>query len=424
MPVVLTASPFRSTGRRLLLAVALVLVVAGSLLGGTPARASAATVNSPMEWQFLDLLNSYRAAQHVPVVAMSSGATGVARPWSGHMAATNTLAHNPAMVSQLAHVAPSWSTLGENVGEGYSVSTLNQAFINSAPHRANMVNAAYNYVGIGVVTSGSTIWVTVDFVGSRTALAVEPRPSASPAPAISTDFAGRGSADKAIYRPSTGTWYILGRTPFHWGEPTDLPVPGHYSGTAAALPALFRPSTGQWFFWGLPTVSFGQAGDIPTPGDYDGDGRTDIAVFRPSNETWYVRNHAAVQFGQAGDVPVPAAYAGGRTAQIALWRPGNGTWYVRGHAAVQFGQTGDIPVPGQYDGGSAEITIYRPSQGMWYVRNHAAVRYGSPGDVPVPAVFLGGRTTLIAVWRPSDGGWYLCGHATQRFGVRGDRPLH
>ncbi len=57
--------------------------------------------------------------------------------------------------------------------------------------------------------------------------------------------------------------------------------------------AIFRPSTGEWFilrsedatYYSYP---FGTTGDIPAPGDYDGDGRFDATVFRPSDSTWYV----------------------------------------------------------------------------------------------------------------------------------------
>jgi len=41
---------------------------------------------------------------------------------------------------------------------------LNVAFDHSPEHYANIVKPGYNKVGIGVVVSGGTIWVTFDFV--------------------------------------------------------------------------------------------------------------------------------------------------------------------------------------------------------------------------------------------------------------------
>ena len=114
------------------------------------------------------------------------------------------------------------------------------------------------------------------------------------------DYDGTGRTDYPIWRPSTGTWWIL--SSFNpalyfdqaWGIPGDVPVPADYDGDGVTDIAIWRPSTGTWFIipssnptqyivqqWGLP-------GDIPVPGDYDNDGITDFAVFRPSTGTWYI----------------------------------------------------------------------------------------------------------------------------------------
>ncbi len=57
--------------------------------------------------------------------------------------------------------------------------------------------------------------------------------------------------------------------------------------------AVWRPSTGQWFILGGPgsqqTIAvWGQSGDSAVPGDFDGDGKTDFSIFSPSTNTWWV----------------------------------------------------------------------------------------------------------------------------------------
>ena len=48
---------------------------------------------------------------------------------------------------------------------------------------------------------------------------------------VPADFDGNGGSDIAIFRPSTGDWYIL-RSPtplvFHWGQNGDVPSPAAY----------------------------------------------------------------------------------------------------------------------------------------------------------------------------------------------------
>ncbi len=76
-----------------------------------------------------------------------------------------------------------------------------------------------------------------------------------------------------------------------------------FDGDGRAELAVWRPSTGYWYVKGQPTVLYGQNGDKPVVADFTGDGLADRAG-RPSNGTLYVRGQAAVVYGQNGDVPL------------------------------------------------------------------------------------------------------------------------
>ena len=269
-----------------------------------------------------------------------------------------------------------------------------------------------------------------------TALTVSPTMTYGPIAAHLGDFDGDGRADIAVFRPSSGYWFIIPSsnrsTPIlqQWGEQGDIPVRGDYDGDGQADVAVWRPSNGTWFV--IPSSNpataiirpWGTLGDIPVPGDYDGDGKTDFAVFRPSNGTWYIipsSNPGSLivrQWGVNGDIPVPGDYDGDGETDLAIFRPSNGGWYIlpsSDPSAPRFqswGTQGDVPVPGDYDGdGRTDFAVFRPSNGVWYIipsGNPLAPivkQWGAIGDIPVPTEYDG--ITDIAVWRPSNGFWYI-----------------
>jgi hypothetical protein len=102
-----------------------------------------------------------------------------------------------------------------------------------------------------------------------------------------------------------------------FGLPTDVPVSGDYDGDGRADIAVFRPSTGVWYLLrstaGFSAVHFGLTGDTPMQADFDGDGRADISVFRPSSKVWYHLRSSdggfnARLFGELLERPVPSIY--------------------------------------------------------------------------------------------------------------------
>jgi hypothetical protein len=121
---------------------------------------------------------------------------------------------------------------------------------------------------------------------------------------VGSDYRVRVSvvADPEVTDTSDGT-FTIGSVPVRRGAVSD------FDGDGDTDRAVFRPSSGQWFVRGVATVGWGTSGDIPVPGDYDGDGDTDIAVFRPSTGQWFVQGLPTVAWGVTGDIPLPLPHA-------------------------------------------------------------------------------------------------------------------
>lgn len=95
------------------------------------------------------------------------------------------------------------------------------------------------------------------------------------------------------------TLSATGTASYQWGLSTDIPVSGDLDGDGLLDLAVYRPSSGRWYIifssHGLVTANtyyvifgFGTNGDIPSIKDFDGDGIGDLVLYRPSNGTWYV----------------------------------------------------------------------------------------------------------------------------------------
>jgi hypothetical protein len=195
--------------------------------------------------------------------------------------------------------------------------------------------------GTPIVVSASAMTTGIDFVLGGLA--------------TKSDFDGEGKTDIAIWRASTGTWYIINSsnnsvTVKGWGAGyapyNDVPVAADYDGDGKTDIAVWRASTGTWYIinssnnsvttkaWG---AGYAPYNDVPVPGDYDGDGKTDIGVWRASTGTWYIINSSnssvTTKAWGAGydpylDVAIPGDYDGDGKTDIAVWRASTGTWYI------------------------------------------------------------------------------------------------
>lgn len=149
------------------------------------------------ELQLLTLTNQVRASAGAPPLALDGALSVVAATWSTTMAQAGTISHNPALKLQIS----GFSRAGENVGVGASVESVHRALVASPGHYANIVNPLFSRVGIGVVQSGSMVYLTQVFVQPSGS---EAPPAAAPA-ATTVTTAPRAAARAAVTTVTTAT---------------------------------------------------------------------------------------------------------------------------------------------------------------------------------------------------------------------------
>lgn len=128
---------------RTLAGVVAALATAFTLITAEPATAADAGV----EAEFVAELNRVRADAGLHPLAVDGELVAVSRRWSDVMAGEGRIWHNPNLGDEVT--AP-WVLVGENVGVGYDVPTLVQAFVDSPAHYRNIVDARFDWIGVGV----------------------------------------------------------------------------------------------------------------------------------------------------------------------------------------------------------------------------------------------------------------------------------
>ena len=136
-----------------------------------PLTTSAAFAEAPSEETvFVQLINEARTQAGLPPLVVHVVLAGQAHSWSQklreasgpRLGANCELSHNAALSTE---VRLSWIKLGENVGcSPGDANLVHNAFMNSPEHRKNIMDPTFDSLGIGIVMSESTMFVTEVFM--------------------------------------------------------------------------------------------------------------------------------------------------------------------------------------------------------------------------------------------------------------------
>ena len=134
----------------------------------TATTGSGSVDNQSFEAQVAELVNEQRAANGLAPLTLSTELSNVARTKSQDMHDNNYFSHtSPTYGSpfdMLKSFGISYRAAGENIAMGYATpEAVVTAWMNSAGHRANILNASYTQIGVGYVADGN-YW-TQEFIG-------------------------------------------------------------------------------------------------------------------------------------------------------------------------------------------------------------------------------------------------------------------
>jgi hypothetical protein len=390
--------------------------------------------------------------QPVPPLVMDAGLNAAAEAWSNYIASTGVVQDAPLSgcgpspsPSQLCMLASNAGSSGNGFWPGDGSDGMESAYMASAGHRQNMLNAGYDTVGIGVTCSGGQAW-TVELFGfvygtlgsalGRQAAqnSVEGNPvSAGP------EVAGTGTGSPVycpgqVMGPNDAITATGGRYPYPYpvpSVPNELPsVPGPSVDSFVGMAASARDA-GYWLATAAGSVSpHGNAGAYGSmAGKSLAAPITHIVATPDGMGYWLVGADGGIFgfgdagfYGSTGNLPLNAP-----VVDMAPTPDGRGYWLVASDGGIF--AFGDAVFSGS-EGGRAlnapvvGMAVDAAGSGYWLVARDggifafgSAAFRGSAGGQPLnaPVVGMDRDATGSGYWLVgADGGIFAFGDAPFR----------
>jgi Cysteine-rich secretory protein family len=163
----------------------------------------------------IELTNAERQKAGLSPLAAQANLMSAAQGYAGVLASGTCFAHTCGPVPDFSDRATqagysSWNALAENIAAGQrSPEAVVQAWMESPGHRANILNARYTEIGVGLATGGRMGMYWAQSFGARRGAAVgSPAPGTQVAPAPTTIQAPPTTVQPP--RGANGCTFVLG----------------------------------------------------------------------------------------------------------------------------------------------------------------------------------------------------------------------
>jgi uncharacterized protein YkwD len=155
----------------------LILLLLFALPFTATTQLSARPQTSVADQTLLNAANHDRAAAGLPPLHWDAALAAAAHRHALRMAHANQLSHQfpgePPLQDRARQAGARFSMIAENVAQGSTVTGLHTQWMNSAPHRANILDPDLNAVGISVVQSDNMLFGVQDFATTVPSLSLE-----------------------------------------------------------------------------------------------------------------------------------------------------------------------------------------------------------------------------------------------------------
>ena len=130
----------------------------------------AASESAAAEQELFRMTNRDREQAGVPELQWNEWLAQAARKHAEEMARRGQLSHQfpgePALVDRITATGLRFDSAAENVALGPTPAGIDNDWMHSPGHRANILEPKYNAIGVGVVRSGDDLYAVTDFAHS------------------------------------------------------------------------------------------------------------------------------------------------------------------------------------------------------------------------------------------------------------------
>ena len=171
------------------------------------------------ERTLFEAANRERISRGLPLLHWDSTLADAARQHAMEMSHHNTISHQftgePNLEERAGAAGARFAIVAENVAEGPDAKTIHESWMNSPPHRANLLDPKVNSLGVGLAERAGQMFAVEDFSQSVAVLSLERQEQLVSVELTMRGLRLTGSSGEARHACRLGSSYHPTRSPVY-----------------------------------------------------------------------------------------------------------------------------------------------------------------------------------------------------------------